>query len=234
MSRRAVYRRLSGRLLLYPCKRTSDAGVISGYNTSPPCDNSSHIPCFKPYNTINRGQASKIIVLGANYPVNTTGGPHFTDVPADHPFYQYIETAYHEEIISGYSDGTFRPGNNITRGQFAKIVVLAFNFAVQNPGTPTFSDVETDHPFYAFIESAYSLTLISGYSDGTFRPYNDITRGQAAKIVHQGRLQSAPTPTRTATPTRTPTNSPTPTSTTTVAPTMTETALPTATQTAVR
>ena len=37
-------------------------------------------------------------------------------------FYSYIETAYNHGIISGYADGTFRPGNNATRGQISKIV----------------------------------------------------------------------------------------------------------------
>ena len=37
-------------------------------------------------------------------------------------FYDYIETAYHHGIISGYADGTFRPGNSATRGQICKIV----------------------------------------------------------------------------------------------------------------
>ena len=40
-------------------------------------------------------------------------------------FYGYIETAYNRGIISGYADGTFRPGNNATRGQISKIVYNA-------------------------------------------------------------------------------------------------------------
>ena len=59
--------------------------------------------------------------------IDTSGGPHFTDVPASQTFYTYIETAYHHAIISGYADGTFRPGNNATRGQIAKIVYNAIN-----------------------------------------------------------------------------------------------------------
>jgi len=46
-------------------------------------------------------------------------------VPADNPFYQYVETAYAHGIMSGYGDGTFRPGNNATRGQIAKIIFSA-------------------------------------------------------------------------------------------------------------
>ena len=36
---------------------------------------------------------------------------HFSDVPTTNPFYPFVETAYNHSIISGYSDGTFRPNN---------------------------------------------------------------------------------------------------------------------------
>ena len=71
---------------------------------------------------MTRGQLSKIVVLAEGWPIDTTGGPHFTDVPVADPFYGFVETAFNHAIISGYSDGTFRPGNNATRGQISKIV----------------------------------------------------------------------------------------------------------------
>ena len=67
----------------------------------------------------------KVTVLAQGWPIDTTGGPHFTDVPTTHPFYGYIETAYNHQIISGYQDGTFRPDNNATRGQISVIVYQA-------------------------------------------------------------------------------------------------------------
>ena len=74
---------------------------------------------------MTRGQLSKIVVTAAGWPLDTAGGPHFSDVPTTNPFYSFVETAYHHAIISGYSDGTFRPGNDATRGQIAKIVYTA-------------------------------------------------------------------------------------------------------------
>ena len=74
---------------------------------------------------VTRGQLCKIVVLARNWPLDTSGGPHFTDVPTSNPFYAYIETAYKNYIISGYSDGTFRWGNDATRGQISKIVYQA-------------------------------------------------------------------------------------------------------------
>jgi hypothetical protein len=54
-------------------------------------------------------------------------------VPTDNPFYAYVETAYNRnQIISGYSDGTFRWNLNLTRGQLSKMVDLA----LRNDGHP--------------------------------------------------------------------------------------------------
>ena len=89
--------------------------IISGYAGS----------TFRPYNDVTRAQLSKIIVLAQGWPIDIGGGPHFTDVPGGDTFYGYIETAYNHGIVSGYADGTFRPGNPATRGQISKIVYAA-------------------------------------------------------------------------------------------------------------
>jgi len=151
-------------------------GAISGYSDG----------SFRPYNNTTRGQLSKIVVLAVGWSIDTSGGPHFSDVPTTNPFYQYIETAYHHDVISGYSDGTFRWGNNVTRGQLSKIVVLSIGWDIDTSGGPHFTDVPTTDPFYAYIETAYHHQIISGYSDGTFRPGNNATRGQISKIVYLG------------------------------------------------
>jgi hypothetical protein len=150
------------------------AGVISGYS-----DNT-----FRPYNNTTRGQLSKIVVLAQGWAIYTPPQPTFSDVPTTHTFYQHIETAYQHGVISGYADGTFRPQSDVTRGQLTKIVVLSEGWTPINPPQPTFSDVPPSSPFYGYIETAYSSGIISGYSDGTFRPGNSATRGQIAKIVH--------------------------------------------------
>ncbi len=154
-------------------------GAISGYADG----------TFRPYNNTTRAQLSKIVVLASGWPIDTTGGPHFSDVPPDHNFYDYIETAYNRDIISGYSDGTFRPDTNIKRAQLSKIIVLAQQWPIDTTGGPHFSDVSASHPFYGYIETAYNHGIITGYGDGTFRPDNSATRGQICKIVHSAIVQ---------------------------------------------
>ncbi len=94
-------------------------GIINGY--------ADHT--FRPEAYLTRGQMSKVIVNAGisryGWQLDTTGGPHFVDVPVDHTFYVFIETAYNRGIINGYTNGYFYPGNNTTRGQFAKMLAQA-------------------------------------------------------------------------------------------------------------
>ncbi|MFL5731687.1 MAG: S-layer homology domain-containing protein [Chloroflexia bacterium] len=158
-------------------------GVISGYADG----------TFRPYANTTRGQLCKMVVLAEGWRIYTPPTPTFSDVPLDHPFYRYVETAYNRGIVSGYSGGTFRPGNEVTRGQLCKIVVLAEGWAPYRPPTATFRDVPAGDPFYGYVESAYAHDVVSGYSCGggclEFRPGNNATRGQIAKIIFRTDFQ---------------------------------------------
>ena len=117
---------------------------------------------------------------------NATATPctlSFSDVTATDYFYTPVLYLACHGVISGYSDGSFRPYNPTTRAQLAKIVVGAEGWSLVTPATPHFSDVPTSNVFYAFVETAYAHGIISGYSDGTFLPSNPVTRGQLSKIV---------------------------------------------------
>jgi hypothetical protein len=160
-------------------------GAVSGYE-----DNT-----FRPYNNTTRGQLCKIVVLAENFAIDTTGGPHFNDVPATNPFYGYVETAFNRGIISGYADNTFRWGNDVTRGQLCKITALAEGWAINTSGGPHFVDVPVDQAFYGYVETAFNRGIISGYADNTFRPGNPATRGQIGKIVYNAITLPGPVPT---------------------------------------
>jgi hypothetical protein len=134
----------------------------------------------------------------------------FEDVPPGDPFFVYVRCLACRALLSGYPCGGpfepcvppanqpyFRPGNNATRGQVAKILSNAAGFADVIPSTvQTFEDVPPGHPFYPWVEQLAVLGLISGYPCGGpfepcigplnrpyYRPYVDITRAQTAKII---------------------------------------------------
>jgi hypothetical protein len=120
----------------------------------------------------------------------------FLDVPADYWAYAPIHALACGGVVSGYSDGTFRPGSNTTRAQFAKMLVLGMGWTVTAPARPSFSDVPATLWSYAYVETARAHGAISGYSDGTFRPNSDITRAQLAKMIVTATGWSLLTPAR--------------------------------------
>ena len=150
-----------------------DAGAITGYADG----------TFRPYNTATRSQFVKITVLAFHMPLYEGSEQSFTDVPRDNPFYVYVETAQRSGLVGGYADGTFRPYANVTRGQVAKVAVEAARLEDMSTGYQSFSDVPVGSTFYNYIETAYANGILSGYSDGTFRPNADATRGQVTKMI---------------------------------------------------
>ena len=150
-------------------------GNVSGY-----ADGS-----YNPYGPTTRAQLTKIVVGVYGWPLLTPSTAHFSDVAPGSTFYPYIETAYARGIISGYSDGTFQPSSAVSRGAISKIVTLAAGWTVQNPAGGRFGDVLPGTTFYSAVETAAAHGILSGYSDGTFQPYNPATRGQVAKIIYR-------------------------------------------------
>ncbi|MEO6456935.1 MAG: S-layer homology domain-containing protein, partial [Chloroflexia bacterium] len=65
-------------------------------------------------------------------------------------------------VVTGYSDGTYRPNENVTRAQFAKMIVGAMDWSLVTPESSSFSDVAPDNWAYSFIETAAAHGIISG------------------------------------------------------------------------
>ncbi|HYO49290.1 MAG TPA: S-layer homology domain-containing protein, partial [Chloroflexia bacterium] len=129
-------------------------------------------------------------------PTVTACALQFSDVPTTNTFYANIRCLACRAILGGYSDGTFRPNNDITRGQLSKIVSNSAGFT--DPVTAqTFEDVPSTNTFYLFIGRMAGRGIIGGYPCGGagepcgagdlpyFRPNANATRGQISKIVSE-------------------------------------------------
>ncbi len=121
-------------------------------------------------------------------PTATTLRPVFQDVPSDHRFYREVTALAGAQIIGGFSDGSFRPEDEVTRAQFAKVVILAIGEhtdQIEFDGQATFSDVPWTGESYPFdyVEEAFGLGVIKGLKNGNFGPYDPITRAQLALML---------------------------------------------------
>ncbi len=118
---------------------------------------------------------------------NVEATASFTDVAADAWYAEAVNVLATLEIVNGYADGTFKPENPISRAEFAAICA---RFAKTADGTVRFSDVPASHWAYDEINTAAAYGWITGYSDGAFKPDNNISRAEAATMVNRmlGRL----------------------------------------------
>ncbi len=116
--------------------------------------------------------------------LNSTPCPvSFSDARSSDWYFVPVRWLVCNNIASGYEDNTFRPNNNITRAQVAKIVVLVNGWPLISPQVPRFSDVLNGSAFYGYVETAVAHEIILGYPDDTFRPDNYSTRGELSRIV---------------------------------------------------
>ncbi|MGG1517006.1 S-layer homology domain-containing protein [Paenibacillus oryzisoli] len=85
-------------------------------------------------------------------------------------------------VIQGVDDKTFLPNSDITRVEFAAIILRGLGLKLDDSGT-TFSDVPAGAWYESAIRTANAYGLIEGFEDGTFRPNDKITREQAMAII---------------------------------------------------
>ncbi len=94
-----------------------------------------------------------------------------------------IEKMAAEGIVSGFSDGTFKPEGKITRAEFAKIICKVLNLA--EASGDKFTDVGEKAWFAPFVYAANEHGLINGVADNLFAPDENITREDATVILYR-------------------------------------------------
>ena len=137
---------------------------------------------FRPNNHVSRAELTQmlanIIEERGNNDVNCADidGKWYTDA---------VEKILSLGIISGYPDGTFRPNEKITRQE---LVVALFNMLdisgiviEADSGLTDISDVYGKEA----IEYLYSMGIINGYPDGTFRPNAPVSRAEAIAMINR-------------------------------------------------
>lgn len=93
-----------------------------------------------------------------------------------------ISTLYNMKIIDGKGDNKFAPGDNITREEFAKILVNTYGL-YNGDAECDFPDISSDRWSYKYVASIYRSGIVTGYQDGTFGPENSITREEMAVMM---------------------------------------------------
>lgn len=144
---------------------------------------------FAPNEYMTRGQFVAVLARFDGVKL-TDSNTKFSDVPSTKYYAPAVKWAEANGIVTGYSDGTFRPNAPITRQQIAAFVQRYFqsykgaNLKKALPERAQFTDYN-DAAAYGKNAMDYCRVygLIYGYSDGTYRPLNNVTRAQVAAIL---------------------------------------------------
>lgn len=93
-------------------------------------------------------------------------------------------------IISG-NDGNFRPNAQLTRAEFAKMIVLAKKMSMTDE-TSKFTDVEAGDWYNTYVAAAVVGGFINGNADDTFAPFRFITRQDMAVMMQNALVDDNP------------------------------------------
>lgn len=112
----------------------------------------------------------------------------FADIDTGRWSYEAVKYLYAKKVISGYADNIFCPENEITRAEFASIIVKAFDFESADTGE-SFSDVNEGDWYYTNVMTALGKKIVYG-DGGTFRPNDKITRQEMAAMLYRAMVAS--------------------------------------------
>ena len=141
-----------------------------------------HDDTVRPNNRITRAEFMTLVVRAmGGYVPDYHYGPSFLDVSEKSWYGNYIAYAKLQGIASGYPDGTFHPNQLITRGEAARLLAVTVGLSLDN--RKSFPDVPENRYFSTSIAALKDAGVASGFSDGTYRPFDYLTRAQAIRLI---------------------------------------------------
>lgn len=160
-----------------------DAGILNGTGNGK----------FNPTGKIQRQDFAIILAKALSLDIDQVpASATFSDVPTEHYAYAYVEAAKRAGLISGYGNGVFGTGNQLSRQDMAVIFVRALGVDATGKGADlTFSDADSiaDYAKDA-VAAAVELGLLSGTGNGRFDPTGNAER-QAVALVASNFLKKA-------------------------------------------
>ncbi|WP_018923037.1 S-layer homology domain-containing protein [Salsuginibacillus kocurii] len=157
-----------------PVLRMAEAGFIEGTGNN----------MFTPDRDVTRGEAASLFSRSLLWDTDEVDPVDFYDVDAEAFYHDDVAAAVELGIIEGYEDGSFRPDDNLTRGEMAVLMTRAFDLEVDNGADHTFTDLD-GHPYEDYIAAIEDAGLADGYPDGTFRPDDTVTRADFATFIYE-------------------------------------------------
>lgn len=131
---------------------------------------------------VEKGYFSLVDASKAKNLYDRCGG--FEDVTEDFKYCDAIQWAADNEIFQGYSDGSYKPNQAISRSEVLKVIFKAREVGILSYSGETFGFSDLQYDWYSpYIKTALSIGVINGYNDGTFRPHQSVNRAEALAML---------------------------------------------------
>ncbi|MCZ8521032.1 MULTISPECIES: S-layer homology domain-containing protein [Paenibacillus] len=142
---------------------------------------------------VTRAEFASLLVRILDLQPDLETPPYFGDVSADSWYYKEVQTAKNYGVIEGYEDGTFHPGQPVSRAEMAAMManVTRHEFPQRTPHrVPAIASTFKD---YRNMEAAYTepaalmhhTGLMEGYPDFTFHAERKATRAEAVTVLER-------------------------------------------------
>ena len=151
---------------------------------------------FLPDDDMSRAEAAAIFarLISEEKGETISGKSSFKDTDKNGWYADYIGYLEKYKIIEGYNDGTFKPDAPVTRAEFVSMSVRyysLFNDVNKDGYTVKYTDVNKNYWAYDDIAYAKNIGWLNGYSDGSFRGDNKITRAEVVTVVNRATGRTA-------------------------------------------
>ena len=121
--------------------------------------------------------------LAPNEKKDVTANTLFNDLGSHSWAVKAIDNLYARGIISGKSEGNFAPGEDVTRNEFVKMMVVAVG-KYDKGATVEFNDLPSTHWSYAYVASAVNAGLVNGIGEDLFGTDGRMSRQDVAVLVY--------------------------------------------------
>lgn len=148
----------------------SGKNVIKGYDDQ----------TFKPGLQITRKQAAMMLSRALSLHSRAKTKFPIRDIKPSTTGFDAMNAVVQKRMFNTH-DGKFLPDQPFTRQDMAKALTVAFQ--LEGSGASIYSDVPYDHPYYQYIDSIAANNITTGYTDGTYRPENPVTRAQFSAFL---------------------------------------------------
>lgn len=143
---------------------------------------------FKPEQSINRAEVTKVILGGSTIePLATVTRSTFTDVFTEDWFAGWVERAHELGIVDGNPDGTFTPSTTVNKASALKILLLTNQIDLSNViviSSP-FSDVDAGDWFAIYFQYAKDKNLIDADAANKVYPSAGMSRAEVAEMMYR-------------------------------------------------